>query len=292
VIIVRAEIKGPLLVAGAIFFFAAMSAMVKVAGREVPVVEVVFFRGVFSLPILLWLVWRNKVSLKGTRPGLLLLRAFVGTGALTLLFIATVEIPVANAMVLNQTAPVFVLPMAAFFLGERIGALQVLLVLAALAGVVLIIKPSGDIVNIYGFMALASAVFSASAYIVIRKLIETEHTLTIVTWFTLSSTIVMVPPMIPVFVMPGLTATAALVGVGLFAMFGQLLLTTAYRYGNPGKLAVIGSMSAVFGAGFDLVIWHYIPDVTTAFGIVLVIGACATIQWRRMGKAPKAMSPG
>jgi drug/metabolite transporter (DMT)-like permease len=290
--IVRSEIKGPLLVAGAIFFFAAMSAMVKVAGGEVPVAEVVFFRGVFSLPILLWLVRRKKVSLRGKRPGLLLLRAFVGTGALTLLFIATVEIPVASAMVLNQTAPVFVLPMAAVFLRERIGALQVLLVLAALAGVTLIVQPTGDIVNVYGFIALASAVFSAAAYIVIRKLIETEHTLTIVTWFTLFSTIVMVPPMIPVFVLPGFKAMAALVGVGLFAMFGQLLLTTAYRYGNPGRLAVIGSMSAVFGAGFDMVIWHSIPDTTTAVGIVLVIGACATIQWRRLGKAHKTIPPG
>ncbi len=281
----RAEIKGPLLVAGAMFFFAAMSAMVKAAGSEVPVVQVVFFRGVFSLPILIWLVRRNKVSLRGSRPSLLLLRAFVGTVALTLLFIATVEIPVASAMVLNQTAPVFVLPMAAIFFRERIGALQILLVFAALAGVALIIKPTGDMANVYGVVALASAVFTASAYIVIRKLIATEHTLTIVTWFTLFSTLVMVPPMIPVFVMPGLQTMAVLVGVGLSAMFGQLLLTTAYRHGSPGRLAVIGSMSAVFGAGFDLVFWRCLPNVTTALGIVLVIGACAAIQWLRLGKA-------
>jgi drug/metabolite transporter (DMT)-like permease len=57
-------------------------------------------------------------------------------------------------------------------------------------------------------------------------------------------------------------------------------------------LAVIGSMSAVFGAGFDLLLWNSAPDGPTAVGMVLIIGACAAIQWRRAGTAPKTISPG
>ncbi|MDD5309261.1 MAG: DMT family transporter [Deltaproteobacteria bacterium] len=273
----RPQVKGALYLALAMLAFATMSALTKIASSEVPFTEAAFFRGVVGLPVIALLAWRRKVSLKGTRKGLLLLRGVVGTVSVLLLFFAVSRIPVADSMLLNQMAPIFVLPMAALALRERITALHAFLVLMALAGAALVLRPNLDVVNVPGLAALSSALFAAVAYVTVRKLAG-ESSLTVVFWFTAISTLICLPLMLPFFVWPGPRSLAALIGMACMATFGQLLLTRAYRHGEAGRLAVIGSTSAIYGAVFDFAIWGHVPVCETVVGGVLVIAACSAIQ--------------
>lgn len=282
----KPEIKGPLILLAAVFSFSAMSALVKAAGVSVPTAEIVFFRGLVGLPILLAVAARKKVSLKGNRRWLLFWRGLTGTIALFMLFHAVTRLPVANAMLLNQSTPIFVLPMAMLFLKERVTWQHALLVLLAFAGVALVINPSTAEPNLPGLLALGSAVFAATAYTMVRKLTETEHTLTIVIWFTFISTAASGPAMIPIFVLPDWKTLVALVAMALFATLGQLLLTFAYRLAEAGRLAVIGSMGAVFGAGFDFFFWDHVPGLGIAVGGVMIIGSCSLIQVIRRSSTP------
>jgi drug/metabolite transporter (DMT)-like permease len=280
------QVKGALILVAGVLCFSVMSALGKIAGQEVPSIEIVFFRSLVGIPLVLILALRQRVSLLGKRRGLLLVRCVSGTVAMMMFFYALTKIPVADTLLLNQTAPIWVLPMAALFLGERITARHVLLAAVALVGVALVIKPSLDVVNVPGLVALTSAFFVAIAYVSIRKLTATESSLTIVLWFTVISVLITLPPTVAVFVVPSAVTAAALLGVGLFGTVGQLLMTQAYSYGEAGRLAVIGSLGAVFGAGWDLVLWGHVPDLLTAVGGVLVIGASAYLQIiRRTGSA-------
>jgi drug/metabolite transporter (DMT)-like permease len=288
----RLQVRAALILALAVSCFSAMSALGKLAGQQVPSIEIVFFRSLVGTPIILVMALRRRASLLGRRKGLLLVRSVSGTLAMLGFFYALTQIPVADAVLLNQTAPVFVLPMAAFYLGERITWRHVVLALTALVGAALVIKPSFDVVNVPGLVALGSAFFVAIAYVSIRKLTATEHPLTIVLWFTALSTLATAPPAFADFVVPSPEAAAALVGVGVFGAVGQLLMTQAYAYGEAGRLAVIGSLGAVLGAGWDLVLWDHAPDLMTAAGGVLVIGASATLQViRRSGPDVDASAP-
>lgn len=69
-----------------------------------------------------------------------------------------------------------------------------------------------------------------------------------------------------------------LFGVGVIGTAGQLLLTTAYRFGEAGRLAVMGSFGAILGVFWDLVLWGHLPDRWTAIGGTAVIAACAALQ--------------
>jgi drug/metabolite transporter (DMT)-like permease len=276
--------KGPLLFTGAMLFFSTMSALAKLAGETLPMIEVVFFRSAAGIPVLLVLALATGTPLRVKRKALLLGRCLAGITALVIFFYAIKFLPVANVLLLNQTNPIFVLPLAAVFLGERVTFKHVLLVFGAIAGAVFVIKPDAAILANPGLLALGSSFFTAIAYVLLRKLTATEQTLTIVFWFHLIGAVVVFPFMVPVFVQPDPKTLLMLIGMGLLATVGQLLMTRAYSYTEAGKLAVVGSMGAVFGAVFDLLIWHHLPDLWTGIGALMIIICCSAIQMIRGGR--------
>lgn len=262
----------------AMFMFAAMGIFVKSAGRQVPFVEIVAFRCLASMAVIFLLAAKEKVSLKGKRKGLLFLRGIFGTISLFMFFYAMTRIPVADTILLNQTAPVFILPLAVLFLKEKIPLRNGFFIAAVLGGVVLVLKPRGDMVDIAAFVALGSAVFTAFAYILIRKLTATEHPLTIVFWFNMIGFLAAVPVTLPVFVMPTAGTALDLVVMGALATLGQILMTFAYRHAEASKLAAVGSFGALFGALFDYLALHHLPDALSALGGLIVIVFCTLIQ--------------
>lgn len=274
----RPRLKAALLLVGAMLSFSTMGVLVKWAGGEIPAIQQVFFRGLVGMAILGTLARRRGVDLRGRNRRLLLLRGLAGTAALILFFHAVTRIPVAEAVLLNQATPIFVLPLAAWLLKEQIGWRHVVLAAAALAGVVLVIGPAIGSINVPGALALASAAFAAVAYITVRRLAGSESSLTIVFWFAAISTLISAPLMLPWFAVPSPATLAALVAMGALATAGQLLLTLAYRHGEAGRLAVLGSLGALFGAGWDLVLWGHVPDGWTAAGGIVAIAACAALQ--------------
>lgn len=275
---VRPGIRGALYLSAAMLSFSLMSTLVKLAGTGIPTVEVVFVRGLVGLPVLLVLARREGVDLRGVNRRLLLARALIGTTAVMLLFYAAPRIPVGEAMLLNQSTPIFALPLAALFLRERITWRHAALAAVALAGVALVVKPGAGFLNVPGLAAFASAGFSAAAYVCVRRLTATDATTTIVVWFTAVGTLATAPFALAAFVVPTPAQLAALLGMGVAAVTGQLLLTTAYRRGEVGRLVVLGGLSAVFGAGWDLALWGHVPDGITALGGGVVIAACAAMQ--------------
>jgi drug/metabolite transporter (DMT)-like permease len=275
--------KGAILFAIAMLFFSGMSACAKIASETLPTMTVVLFRFVSGLPIIYGMAIGSKTPLMGNRKGLLLGRCLAGTTALVIFFFAIKYLPVANVLLINQINPVFVLPLAAVFLGEQITYKHVILIAIAIIGAAFIIKPDVNILSNPGLLALCSAFFTAIAYVLIRKLTATEHTLTIVAWFHTTGVIIILPFAIAQFVLPSPKMLLILITLGLLATAGQLLMTRAYRHAEAGKLAVVGSMGAVFGVGFDFFIWNHVPDKWTTLGAVLIIVSCSLIQTIRAG---------
>jgi len=278
------QIKGALWVLAAMLSFSLMSALVKLASVEVSSVQSVFVRGVVGIVFVYIAARLKRVRLVGNRRGLLALRALAGTVALVLVFYAFTQIPTANAMLLNQAVPIFMVPLAVIFLKERTSWRHILFIIAALSGAALVLKPDVNEFNLPGLLALFSAFFAAIAYLLVRKLNETEHHLTIVFWFVTVSTVAVIPLMWDSFVIPSLKVGLEVLMVGVLGTAGQIFLTLGYRYGEAGRLAVIGSTGAVFCALWDYVLWQHIPDVITAVGGTIVIVSCVAIQLMRHGE--------
>lgn len=179
--------------------FVAMSALIKAAG-QLPAGQIVFFRSFFAvLPILAVLAWRSELrtALHTANPLGHIARGVVGVTAMGLGFFALTRLPLPEAITLNYAQPLLVVVFSALFLGETIRIYRWSAVAVGLAGVVIISWPKLTLFAGEGGMesqqalgvlaALAGAAVSAVAMLLVRRLVQTERTPTIVLWFSLTA---------------------------------------------------------------------------------------------------------
>jgi drug/metabolite transporter (DMT)-like permease len=261
------------------FAFSLMSAFAKLAGDRIPTQQIVLVRGVVVSGLTLMALRKRGLSPWGTERGLLLLRGLLGYAALSCFLWAVVRLPLADTTVIHFTNPVFTALLAALFLGEVLRAREVALVALALAGVVVVARPSflfGGAVALDPLavlVALSGAFLSAGAYVVARRLTRTHDPLVIVFAFAAVSVVGSLPASLPVFVLPSAQEWMALLGVGLAAQGGQVFVTRALQVERAGRVMAVGYLQIVFAAVWGVLAFQEIPDLWTALGATVIIGS-------------------
>jgi drug/metabolite transporter (DMT)-like permease len=266
--------SGLVLMALAVMIFSFMAALAKYAAGTVPPAEVVFFRSAINGLIILCIHYcrKKRGPLLGRNRKLLVLRGILGAVALNFWFFALSKIPVADVMLIFIAAPMFVLPIAYLWLKERVSRRQILMIPVVLAGVLLVLKPEFDLVEVGGLAALGCALFSAGSHVTIRRL-AAEDAHTVVLYFAMFATISSVPLMIPGFVWPRGLVLLTLVVIGILSVASQLLMTWAYHYDSVGRVVMITYVGVVFAGVWDFVFFAHLPEWMTVAGAVLIVGA-------------------
>jgi drug/metabolite transporter (DMT)-like permease len=258
--------KGISLILLSALFFGLMAATVKYLG-DMPVVEKIFFRNLIGVVAAFYLVKKKGGSLKGNNTKLLLLRSLTGLLGIAAYFYALSKIYLADAVILNKMSPFFVVVLAAIFLNEKIKKPQFIALVLAIIGAALVIKPRFDYTVLPALIGLLSAFLAGSSYTIIRHLKDTDAPETIVFYFAMISTIAMLPFMLAgQFVMPTGPQMIGLLGLGIFATAGQLLMTNAYHFAPAGELSIYTYSNIIFSAIIGLVIWSEIPDFLSILG--------------------------
>jgi len=171
--------------------FGLMSLTIRLASAEIHAFEIAFFRNLFGLLFALPLLYRAGFSvLKTDRLGLYFLRCIVGLSAMLTGFWSLIHLPLAQAVALGFTTPLFVTIFAVLFLGETVRARRWSAVIIGFLGALIIIKPwsvnLGSMLAAGTLIALASALLSASAAISVKFLSRTEPAVAIVIYMVLS----------------------------------------------------------------------------------------------------------
>ncbi|MBW3628458.1 MAG: DMT family transporter [Gemmatimonadetes bacterium] len=277
------------------FFFSVMTLFVKMAGARLPNQEIVLIRGVLTLAFSWMMVRRAGVNMRGSRPIMLMLRGLFGFAALSCLYYAVVHLPLADATVLQYTNPVWTALLAAWFLKERMRAIEVLLVLCSLVGVVVIARPSflfgseSARLDLFAVgVALSGAMMSAAAYVMVRKLSRTEHPLTIIYYFTLVTVPAAVPGTIAVAVWPTAREWLLLLGIGMAAQAGQVYLTRGLQLEPAGRATGAAYMQVVFAAIWGGVFFRELPDAWVILGASIILGSTLLLGRLHAGPVPPA----
>lgn len=276
------------MIAGA-FFFSLMSLAVKLAGQRMPSQQIVLVRGALNVAFTYAMLRSAGVYLWGSRPRVLVLRGLLGFAALSCFYYGLIHLPLADATVLQYTNPVWTGLLAAWLLGERMKPVEGALVVASLAGVVLIARPAmlfgtdaPSLDPVAVAVALIGAVFSAAAYVTVRQLGRTEHPLVIVFYFTL----VTVPASLPGVVIAGPVLPQgiewlALLGVGLTAQAGQVYLTRGLQIEPAGRATAVGYLQIVFAGVWGAAFFAEYPDGWAVAGALLVLVSTLSLARRR-----------
>jgi len=243
-----------------------------------------------ALLLLLLLLKQQRVSLKTERIGLHLLRTLTGLTAMYLYFYALSHLPLAGAMLLNYTSPLFIAAIATIWLKESWTRPRMLALGLGFAGVLLLFSPSSAIASLAGLMGLASGALAGLALATVKKLSATEPALRTVTWFALLSSLISAVPMLFDFQWPDATTWGWLIAVGLLANIGQLGLTIAYSKAPATQVSPLGYSSLLFAGLIGYLLWGELPDVWGTAGAVLV--TLAGIMVARERSEPLPAPPG
>jgi len=268
-------LRGALLVSLAALMFASMGSLVRAASASVNTEQAVFLRNLFGLLFLLPLLYRSEggLSLRTQYPYRHLARSLFGLAAMYCFFYALGKLPLAEAVLLNFTAPLFV-PLAAYFiLGERASRRVLAAIALGFGGVLLVLKPSVSLYSGAAMVGLASGALAGLAMVMLRKLVATEPAGRVVLYFASIGTTLSAAPALAHWHPLPVAAIVQLAGAGAFATTGQYLLSKGYGHAPAAQVAPFSYSSVVFAAGFGWLFWRELPDALTVAGTLLIAGA-------------------
>lgn len=271
--------------------FAAMAVMIRLASAELHAFEIAFFRNFFGLVFAVPLLLRHGTGiLKTDKLHLYLGRCLIGILSMLCGFWAIVHLPLAKAVTISYSTPLFVTILAVLFLGEVVRLRRWTAVALGFIGVLVIMRPGADGFDANTFVALAAAVLSAVVAISIKVLSRTEKADAIVLWTTLLWVPMSLVPALFVWTWPSGWTWAWVAAAGFFGTAGHMFWTRALKRGDASMLTPISFMQVPFAAA--LAWWLFGEGVTawTALGAGIIFLANAYIAHREAQVASRTVT--
>jgi drug/metabolite transporter (DMT)-like permease len=217
-----------------------MNACAKVSSVAHGPVEMVFYRGVVALGLLVpYMLATHPVSVfKTRRIGAHLYRAAVGNVGVGLVFWAYSLLPMANATALLFAAPLFVAALSPLLLKERVDGGRWMAVAAGFGGILTIARPSVNLLaDPASMVGVGAALCIALVDMALRNLGRTESPLTTVFYFILGGVILSAPYTLLYGTLPDGRILPWIAGIGIFTAIQQLAKTAAFRFAEASFLA-------------------------------------------------------
>jgi drug/metabolite transporter (DMT)-like permease len=265
--------------------FAFMGAAAKGLSESMSSIEVVFFRNVFGVVLILFSIYKSPLVQQGGKFWLLIFRGMAGFIALLFFFYNIANISLGEAMTFSKTSTIFTAIFAYIFVKEKLGFKGWLGVFVGFVGILFITKFDGSSLDKTDYLGILCGVGAGLAYTSVRELRKYYDARAIVLSFM---TIGTMGPLILLiigefytnenldflfakFVMPQADDWFYIVLLGLFATYAQIFMTKAYSYAKAGIIATVSYSNIAFSIVLGLFLGDAFPDIWICFGILLII---------------------
>lgn len=271
--------KGIFFIVLASFSFSIMNTIVKLV-TDIPSMEKALFRNGISLIIAFFVlaIQKNKekghyVPLKKNRT-LLLFRGIFGTFGMIFMYYSIDRINIADATMLSKLAPFFVIIFSAIFLKEKINKVQIFAICLAFLGALFVIKPSFSVEIFPYIIGFFSGVFAGLAYTLVRALGNRgERGPVIVFYFSLISTIILIPLVYQVYVPINNNNMILLLFSGFAGAGGQFSITKAYSLAPSKEISIYDYSQIIFASIWSYLFFEQLPDTLSIIGYVIILTA-------------------
>ena len=274
--------------------FSVNDISVKLFSSEMPLNQLMFFRAIFSISILLFFILPFYGGFKYLNTNNLTFHIFRGlavVGANTFFFIAIAELSLAEATAIFFFAPILITIFAMFFLQEKVGIRRGLACLIGFLGMLFIIKPGTISFELISVFPLIAALFYTALHIITRKYGSQEKPLTmgfyIQVCFLLTSLMFAAGFYFAdidaeqsnalTFLTGSWVSVSAfdlfhiLVGIALPISIGGILVSYAYKNYEASFLAPFEYGALVIAVTSTYLIWNEIPDRLSLIGMILIM---------------------
>lgn len=270
--------------------FAAMWVLIRYASHDMHAFVIVFFRNAIGTVLLLPMMVRNNGLIRLNRLPANLRRATSGFIATTGTFYAVSHAPMATALSINYTAPLFATVGAVLFLGEKIHARRAAALLAGFAGMLIVVRPGALPMTPGVLAAVISAIATAFSIIAIRQLVATDDSRAVTAW----TFILMTPPSLALALLvwswPPLGVWPLLFGIGGAAAIGQLSMNRAFALAEASAVLPYDFVRFGLVTVAGIALFGERLDALTIVGGIVIFGATVYLAVRERQLARSALT--
>lgn len=254
--------------------FSIMNLCVTLAG-DLPTFQKALFRNAGAMIVSFFLFLRSgdKLDLKPSDLGLLLMRALFGSVGLFANFYALDHMMISDASMLNKLAPFFTLLLSAIFLKEKTSIKQYLFVALAFVGVLFIVKPTMEFTQSMGasIVGVIGGFGAGAAYACVRGLGKRGMPSSqIVLGFSVVSTLIAIPFVINNHAPMSIYQICLLSLAAIGATVGQFGITWAYKAAPSKEISIFDYFTVIFSALWGFIFLSQVPDIYSLFGYLII----------------------
>jgi drug/metabolite transporter (DMT)-like permease len=280
--------RGSLIILAASLLSVLMTSLIKHVGRTIPVAEILFIRQILVLIIISPVLLRNwdtvfKTNIFGTHA----LRCSLSIVAMYTGFSAVVNMPLAEVTAISFARILFTTILAIIFLKEVIGLRRWTSIIIGFIGVLVIIRPDPDNINIYALMAIVSALFVSGGQIVLRKLSQIDQASTILAFHSVSITLILAIPAYIQWVTPNFHEMIFIAMIGSLMSVMQWLFIKALKVGEAAAIAPMEYVRLLYAGVIGIIFFAEIPTIWTLSGAGIIVASTLYTMHRNTVKAAK-----
>jgi len=242
-------------------------------GDRLYAVEIAFFRFLFSVLVIIYPMLKSKINLfKSDMHKYHILRGILGAVALGLCCYSVNIMPLAENTTILFSEALFMLPLAAIFLKEKVSVAAIIATIIGFLGLIIMFKPSAGNLNIKALVPTLAALLFAIMNIIIKKMIDAkENSWTMLFYFGLYTTIIsgLIVPFY--WTTPNLRELVLILFLGIGANLIQLFIFLAYRATTASNISPVRYTELPFAILFGFVFFNQIPTSMTLLGALLII---------------------
>ena len=283
--------RGALWMIASAITFTVMTMLIRMLGEDYPAALQAFYRQVAGLIVLMPMILRDPHgAFRTTRPGVLLFRALAGTTGMILSFYAYQKMPLADANALSFTRTLWVVPLAAIVLKERVGPRRLSATIVGFLGALLMLQPAagGDsYLTLPALAALAAALLIAMTVTGMKLMTRDHTTMTLMTWSAVLGLILSIPPALFVWRWPEPVDLVLLALMGVLGTITQACYIKGMAEGDATVMAPVDYSRLVFAIVLGYLLFDEIPNGLTMAGAGIIIASTLyiTIRESRLGVA-------
>jgi drug/metabolite transporter (DMT)-like permease len=256
------------------FCWTIMTILVRQLSADYSSFEILFFRNLVSVCILLPLAMRSGLSsLKTQRLPLHSLRALLSYIGVLLLFYGIANIPLPDVTALSFTQPLFVVVLAALILKEAVNGARWIAVIAGFVGLLVIVRPGVVAVELATVLVLLSAFSYAVSNICVKRLMTTDTANQSVFYFNLLMLPIALVPALFVWVTPALADLPLFVAIGVNGTIAVYAYARSFTLADASAVMPFDFLRMPMAATAAFLLFSETGDIWTWVGSVIIFAS-------------------
>ena len=291
--VVKSNLRGALFALLAFAIFATHDVVVKFLGGLYSPVQIIFFSVLLGFPLVTVMLMsdRSDGHLRPVHPWWTALRTVSAVITGVSAFYAFSVLPLAQTYAILFAAPLLITLLAIPVLGEKVGLRRGLAIVAGLIGVLIVLRPGAAPLSLGHAAALAAAVFSSLASVIVRKIGQDERSVVLLL-YPMTANFVVMGCALPFVYRPLPLEHLGLLGIiASFGFVAMLLIIVAYRAGEAVIVAPMQYSQMIWAAIFGYLIFGERPDLYTAIGAGVIIASGIYILLRERHRGVSKNNP-